>query len=227
MNYEIKGGNLPVVICNLAEGETLFNERGAMSWMSPNMEMKTIEGGFGKVFGRMFSGEALFQNQYVAKGGPGMIAFASSFPGSIKAVNVSNRNGWIIQKSSFLAADAGIDLSIYFQKKISGGFFGGEGFIMQKLSGDGIAFLEIDGAAIEYDLSPGESIVVNTGYVAAMSDSCKMDVQMIKGVKNILLGGEGLFNTTVTGPGHVILQSMPISATALELYRYMPHPSNS
>lgn len=227
MNYEIKGGNLPVVICNLEKNETMFNESGAMSWMSPNMEMKTVGGGIGKVFGRMFSGESLFQNQYTAKEGPGMIAFASSFPGSIKAVDIRDGNGWIIQKSGFLAAEMGVDLSIYLQKKISGGFFGGEGFIMQKLSGEGIAFLEIDGAAIEYDLDYGESLVVNTGYVAAMSASCKMDIQIIKGVKNVFLGGEGIFNTTVTGPGPVILQSMPIASTALELYRYMPHPSNN
>ena len=208
MRYEIKGDTLPVVVCYLENGERMITERGSMSWMSPNMKMETTSnGGIGKAFGRMFSGEALFQNRYTATGGNGMIAFASSFPG---------------QKSGFLASEEGVDLSIFFQKKFGAGFFGGEGFIMQRLSGNGIAFLEFDGHVVEYELRPGQQIVVDTGYLAAMDATCSMEIQTVPGLKNMVFGGEGVFNTVVTGPGHVWLQTMPISSVAGELLRYMP-----
>ena len=226
MQYEIKGGNLPVVICSLDNGESVFNESGAMCWMSPNMEMTTSGGGIGKMFGRMFSGENLFQNIYTARNDSGMIAFASSFPGSIRPVEIRPGDGLVVQKSGFLAAEAGVELSAFFQKKAGAGFFGGEGFIMQKLSGRGTAFLEIDGAAVEYDLAPGQKMIVDTGYLAAMSETCSIDIQAVKGAKNMLFGGEGSFNTIITGPGHIILQTMPVSKTAMCMYQYMPHPSN-
>ncbi len=211
MRYQITGEPMPVVICNLEQGETMISEAGAMSWMSPNMEMQTSGGGVGKVFGRMFSGEALFQNHYTAKGGPGMIAFASSFPGAIRAIEISPERSVIVQKSGFLASETGVELSVYFQKKLTAGFFGGEGFIMQKLTGRGMAFIEIDGSTVEYDLAPGQQIVVDTGYLAMVDATCTMTVQAVKGVKNVLLGGESLFNTIVTGPGHVVLQTMPMN----------------
>ena len=210
MRYEIKGDTLPVVICSLENGESMISESGAMSWMTPNMEMETVGGGAKKVVGRMFSGESMFQNRYTAQGA-GMIAFASSFPGSIRAVQISPGHEIVVQKSGFLASDPTVELSVFFQKKASAGFFGGEGFIMQKLSGYGTAFVEIDGSAIEYDLGPGEQLVVDTGYAAMMDATCSMTVQTVKGVKNILFGGEGLFNTVITGPGHVVLQTMPMS----------------
>ena len=197
MQYSIEGTPMPVVICQLQAGETMFTESGAMSWMSPNMLMQTSSnGGVGKMFGRMFSGESLFQNNYTAQGGPGMIAFASSFPGSIMAYQISPGNGLVVQKSAFLASESGVELSTYLQKKLGSGFFGGEGFIMQRLSGNGIAFLEIDGYAKEYMLQQGESIIVDTGYVAAMSESCTMDIQSVPGVKNMLFGGEGVEQVT-------------------------------
>lgn len=214
MQYKITGGNLPVVICDLQPGETMITENGAMSWMSPNMEMNTKAGGAGKAFGRMLSGESIFLNQYTARNGPGMIAFASSFPGSILPINMAQNNGIICQKRAFLASESSVNLSVYLHKKLGGGLFGGEGFIMQKLSGSGIAFLEIDGTAIHYDLKKGQKIVLDTGYLAAMDGTCQMDIQMIKGAKNILFGGEGLFNTVVTGPGRVWIQSMPINKIA-------------
>lgn len=226
MQYEIKGGNLPVVICSLENGESMFNESGAMCWMSPNMEMNTSGGGIGKMFGRMFSGESMFQNIYTARGGNGMIAFASSFPGSIRAVDISPGSSLVVQKAGFLAAEAGVDLSVFFQKKAGAGFFGGEGFIMQKLSGQGTAFLEIDGAAVEYDLAPGQKMIIDTGYLAAMTETCSIELQAVKGAKNVLFGGEGFFNTVITGPGHIILQTMPVSKTAMCMYQYMPHSSN-
>jgi uncharacterized protein (TIGR00266 family) len=209
MRYEIKGEPMPVVICELANGESMMSESGAMSWMSPNMKMETVGGGAGKVFGRMFSGEALFQNRYTAQG-DGIIAFASKFPGSLRAVEITPDRPVIVQKGGFLASEPGVELSVFFRKKLGAGLVGGEGFIMQKLSGHGMAFVEIDGSTVEYNLAAGQQIIVDTGYVAMMDASCSMDVQTVKGVKNIVFGGEGLFNTVITGPGRVVLQTMPI-----------------
>lgn len=215
MRYRIEGTPLPVVICELNAGEQMITERGSMSWMSPNMKMETTSnGGIGKVFGRMFSGEAIFQNRYTAMGGPGMIAFASSFPGTILAVEITPDRPLIVQKSAFLASTTGVELSVFFQKKLSAGFFGGEGFIMQKLTGHGVAFLEIDGYTVEYDLAPGERLIVDTGYLATMDASCSMDIQSVPGVKNMLFGGEGIFNTVIIGPGKIRLQTMPINSVA-------------
>jgi uncharacterized protein (TIGR00266 family) len=223
MKYQIIGEPLPVVTCQLEAGEAMITERGSMSWMSPNMKMETItNGGIGKAFGRMFSGDSFFQNRYTAMGGEGMIAFASSFPGSIRAFEIAPGNNIIVQKSAFLASEAGVELSIHFQKKLGAGLFGGEGFIMQKLSGRGIAFIEIDGYAMEYELQPGQSIVVDTGYLAAMTETCRMEIQSVPGVKNMLFGGEGIFNTVITGPGKVILQTMPVSAVASMIRPFIP-----
>ena len=211
MKYQIYGEPMPVVICNVDPGESLICESGAMSWMSPNMQMDTVGGGAGKVLGRMFSGENAFQNQYTAQGGPGMIAFASSFPGSIRAVEITPEHPVICQKKAFLASTAGVELSVQFQKKLGAGFFGGEGFVMQRLSGNGIAFIEIDGSVMEYNLAPGQQMVLDTGYLAMMDASVQVDVQSVKGLKNKMLGGEGFFNTVVTGPGKITLQTMPLS----------------
>ena len=215
MEYQIEGAPLPVVICQLEAGETMLTERGSMSWMTPNMKMETsTNGGLGKAFGRMLSGDSIFQNRYTAQGGQGLIAFASSFPGSIRAFDIGPGRELVVQKSGFLASEAGVQLS--------SGFFGGEGFIMQKLSGRGIAFTEFDGHIVEYDLDPGESLVVDTGYLAAMDATCSMDIQAVPGLKNMVFGGEGIFNTIITGPGHVYLQTMPISQVAGVLRPFMP-----
>lgn len=228
IKYQIEGGNLPVVICYPEEGQTLCTESGAMSWMSPNMKMETnTGGGLKKMFGRMFSGESLFLNEYTAMDSDGMIAFAASFPGSIIPYKVTPDNGIIVQKKGFLAMEKGLELSVYFQKKLGKGLFGGEGFIMQRISGEGIVFLEIDGHCKEYDLMPEQSIIVDTGYLAAMSESCTMEVQTVKGAKNIFLGGEGLFHTRITGPGKVYIQSMPIINTAQRLTPYLNIKSDS
>ena len=201
MKYEIKGENLPVVICTLQPGETMVTESGAMSWMSPNMKMETgAKGGLGGAFGRMFSGESIFQNRYTAQKDEGLIAFASSFPGEIRAVDIAPGRSIVVQKRGFLACTEGVELSVFFQKKFGTGFFGGEGFIM--------------------------SMIVDTGYLAAMDDTCTMEIVSVPGVKNKLFGGEGLFNTVVHGPGHIILQSMPISAVASCLSPFFPSGSN-
>ena len=222
IKYEIEGGNLPVVICYPEANQTLCTESGAMSWMSPNMKMQTnAGGGIGKAIGRLFSGESIFLNEYTAEGGEGMIAFASSFPGSIIPYRVTAGHSIIVQKRGFLAMEKGLDLSVYFQKKLGRGLFGGEGFIMQKISGDGMVFIEIDGHCKEYDLAAGQSIVVDTGYLAAMEETCSMDIQAVKGVKNVFFGGEGLFHTRITGPGKVYLQSMPLSELAQSITPYL------
>ena len=221
MRYEIQGDTLPVVVMYLDGGESIITEGGGMSWMSPNMTMQTTAGGFGKAIGRMFSGESIFQNIYTAQGGPGMIACASSFPGSVKVFNVTPQNPIILQKSAFLCAQMGVELSVYFRKNFGAGLFGGEGFILQKISGNGLCFAEFDGHVVEYDLAPGQQIIIDTGNLAAMTASCQMNVKTVSGVQNVLFGGEGLFNTVVTGPGKVWLQSMPAAKLAMLLSGYV------
>lgn len=222
MKYSIEGAPLPVVICDLEAEETMITEKGAMSWMTPNMKMETSGGGAGKMIGRMFSGESLFQNRYTSQGGAGQIAFASSFPGSILAFEIAPGKEIICQKSAFLASEAGVELSVAFQKKLGSGFFGGEGFIMQRLSGNGMAFVEIDGHVKEYTLEAGQTMVIDTGYLAAMEDTCKMDIVTVKGLKNKLLGGEGFFNTVVSGPGKIYIQTMPVNQMADTLRPFFP-----
>lgn len=154
-----------------------------------------------------------------------MIAFASRFPGSIRAFNIRPGQEMIFQKSAFLASEAGVQLSVHFHKKVASGLFGGEGFVLQKVSGQGVAFAEFDGHVVEYELQPGQQIVIDTGHLAAMTASCQMDIQTVPGVKNMLFGGEGLFNTVITGPGRVWLQTMPISNVAGALRPYIPSGS--
>ncbi len=227
MKYEIKGSPFPAAICYLENGEQIITEGGGMSWMSPNMKMETTtNGGIGKAIGRMFSNDKIFQNRYTSVGGNGMISFTSCFPGEIKAIEVKPGEELICQKSSFLASTPGVDMSVFFRKKLSTGLFGGEGFIMQKFSGNGLLFIEIDGTPIEYDLQTGEQIIIDTGHLVMMSASCKMDVKTISGMKNIFFGGEGIFNTVVEGPGKVILQTMPVTKLADLLATYIP-TSNS
>ena len=212
MQYNIVGDTLPVVICTLAPNESMITENGGMCWMTPNMKMETTtNGGIGKAFGRAFTGESMFQNVYTSQGGPGMIAFASSLPGCIRAFNISPGHDMVVQKRGFLASEMSVTLSVFLQKKFGAGFFGGEGFIMQRLSGYGVAFVEFDGFVVEYELQKGQQLVVDTGYIAAMDATCQMSIQQVSGLKNALLGGEGFFNTVVTGPGKVYLQTMPIN----------------
>ena len=215
MEYKIIGEPMPVVQCNLQAGESMKTESGSMVWMTPNMKMETnAGGGIGKAFGRMIAGEDIFQNIYTAQGEPGMITFGSSFTGSIRAIEISPGNSIICQKSAFLASEKGVELSAFFQKKMGAGFLGGEGFVMQKLSGNGTVFIEIDGYAVEYELAAGQSMILDTGCLAMMDETCSIDIEQVKGVKNMLFGGEGLFNTKVTGPGKIVLQTMTIGGFA-------------
>ncbi|MCL2053607.1 MAG: TIGR00266 family protein [Oscillospiraceae bacterium] len=222
MNYQVKGEPFPVVVCSLDSGESVNCQKGAMAWMSPNMQMQTnAGGGVGRMISRAVSGESIFQNVYTAQGGAGEIAFAASVPGHIMAMNISASRSVVAQKRAYLASEMSVDMSMFFQKKIGAGFFGGEGFIMQKFTGNGTVFLEIDGSVVEYDLQANESIHVDTGYLAAMDATCSVDIVTVKGIGNALFGGEGFFNTVVSGPGHVWLQTMPASAIAGALAPFM------
>ncbi|MDO4520557.1 MAG: TIGR00266 family protein [Erysipelotrichaceae bacterium] len=223
MKYEIKGTPFPVVECRIERGETMITEGGGMVWMTPQIEMTTSgQGGFA----RLFSGENIFRNLYTANADNQLIAFGSSFPGRILPIDVTNK-AWIMQKSAFLASEDTVNYEVVFQKKFSSGLFGGEGFIMQRLSGRGIVFVEIDGELIEYQLAAGQQIVVDTGNVAGYEETVQMDIQSVKGIKNKLFGGEGLFNTVLTGPGKILLQTMPVSGMAQILIPYMPTSSNN
>ncbi len=219
MRVEIKGTPMPVAIVHLEQNESIKTEKGAMSWMTANLDMETSGGGLGKMVSRAFSGESMFQNIYTAKNGAGMLAMASSFPGEIREFDVSNGD-IIAQKRAFLACEPTVDMSIFFQKKIGAGFFGGEGFIMQKFSGRGKVLLEFDGSIFEYDLKAGESMMIDSGNLAMMDATCTIDIERVKGAKNMFLGGEGLFNTKVTGPGRIWIQSMPANKMAEAIAPY-------
>nr|WP_325246117.1 TIGR00266 family protein [uncultured Oscillibacter sp.] len=225
MRYEITGGSFPVVVCHLENGEKMITESGSMVWMTPNMQMETSGGGLGKMFSRAFSGENLFQNIYTARGS-GMITFGSSFPGRIVPLEIGPGREMILQKKAFLAAEAGVSLSIHFNKKLGSGLFGGEGFIMQRLSGQGVAFAEIDGELVEYQLEAGQQLVVDTGNVAGFEPTVSMNIQQVPGLKNMVFGGEGVFNTLLTGPGKVWLQTMPISSVAMAIRPFIPTGNN-
>ena len=217
MQYQVKGEPLPYVEINLEAGEQVKCQRGAMSWMSAGIEMNTRGGGIGKMFSKAITGESVFEKVYTART-PGYIAFASSLPGNILAVPVEHGKDIICQKSAYLAATTGVDISIFFHKRLGAGFFGGEGFIMQRLSGNGLAFVEIDGSVEVKELAAGESLYIDTGYLAMMDSTCSMDIQTVGSVKNAILGGEGIFNTVVRGPGRVFLQSMPVAKLSASLY---------
>ncbi|MCR5107706.1 MAG: TIGR00266 family protein [Lachnospiraceae bacterium] len=234
MNYKVINEPLPALICQLEAGESIECEKGSMSWMTTSISMSTGVGGkkgsglmgaLGKMAKSAITGESFFRNTYTANSGPGEIAFASSFPGDILCFNVTNAP-IVAQKSSYLANTPGVDMDIFFQKKIGTGFFGGEGFIMQRFRGQGMVFLEINGSTYNYDLAPGESILIDTGYLAAMEETCTMDIEKISGAGNVILGGEGLFNTKVTGPGKVWLQTMPAITLANALLPFLPVGNN-
>lgn len=222
MNYTIEGGSLPAVIIQLNPGESIISQSGGRTWSrGPVITETKAEGGVGKSVGRVLSGESLFMSRYTAQG-PAEIAFSSSFPGRIVARELGPGQSVICQKSAFLCATLGVELSVFFQKKLGAGLAGGEGFIMQRVIGPGLVFFEVDGYCQEYDLVPGEPLICDTGVLAIMDDTCQMDVQMVKGVKNVLFGGEGLFDTVITGPGKVYLQTMTIQKLAVLMVPFLP-----
>lgn len=229
MEYKIIGTTLQAVILELDPGETVYSESGGMAWMSSNIDMKTSGrgGGLGGVLGRMVSGESLFLVEYTSQGGKGIVAFASDFPGKIVPINLAPGQELICQKSAFLCAEKTVGLGIHFRRKLGAGLFGGEGFVMQKLTGPGVAFVCLDGEIVEYTLEPNQMLKVDTGHVAMYEPTVAFDIEMMKGLTNIFFGGEGLFLATLRGPGRVWLQTMPTSNLARAIMPYMPTASSS
>lgn len=223
ISYRIDGTTLPVVTIELEPGEVIYSESGGMSWMTGNVEMKSHSGGgLGKMLKRAVSGESLFITDFFVNSGRGTVAFASEFPGKIIPFQLKQGESIIVQKDAFMCAEKSVDMDLHFRKRLGTGFFGGEGFIMQRISGPGLAFIEVDGEVIEYELEPGQQLKVDTGHLAAMEASVDFDVTMVKGFRNILLGGEGLFLASVRGPGKVWLQTMPMSKLAQKMAQFMP-----
>lgn len=219
METRIVGEDLPVVICKLKAGETVLTENGGMSWMDSGITMKTTtNGGIMKGLGRALAGESIFMNTYTAEKDDVEIAFASCFPGEILEFNLNEGEMIIAQKRAFLCAENTVDISMHFRKKIGAGFFGGEGFIMQKMTGPGKVFLEIDGSLVKKELQAGEKLKIDNGHLAAMTSNVDLNIETVKGVKNIVFGGEGLFLTTLEGPGTVWIQSMPVAKLASLFY---------
>ncbi|MDO5418434.1 MAG: TIGR00266 family protein [Lachnospiraceae bacterium] len=222
MEYRILGNTVPVVEAALQPGESLYTQSGGMAWKTEGIEMSTnARGGVLKGLGRMFSGESLFMATYTATR-PGVVAFASTVPGSILPLNVSSASGFTIQKGSFLCAQQSVNLEVTFTRKMSSGFFGGEGFILQRLSGRGMAFLEVDGDVVERTLAPGETLYVDTGNVVGFEDTVNFEAEMVRGLENIFFGGEGLFLTKLTGPGKIILQTQNFGDFTGKIFSRMP-----
>ncbi len=223
LRYKIIGTTLQAVVIQLPPDQEVFSERGGMSWMSANIDMQTnMEGGLGGAFKRMFSGESIFMVAFRSSGGDGLIGFSAEFPGKIVPLNLGPGQQIICQKDAFMCAERSVQLDIHFRRKLGAGFFGGEGFIMQRLTGPGLAFVELDGEIVEYTLEAGQMLKVDTGHVAMYEPSVQFDVEMVRGFKNILFGGEGLFLATLRGPGRVWLQTMPAMNLAKKIAQYLP-----
>lgn len=224
MQYQIIGKTVPTVEVTLNKGESMYTQRGGMTWQTQGIQMATnARGGIMKSLGRMFAGESIFMSTYTAEIDQAKIAFATTVPGDIKAINMSEiPNGMTVQKGAFLCAEPGVELNVTFSKRFSSGLFGGEGFILQKAQGKGMLFLEVDGDPIEKELAPGEILKVDTGNVVAFENTVSYEIETVKGLGNILLGGEGLFLTKLVGPGKVIIQSQNFGDFAGKIIAMMP-----
>lgn len=222
MRYRIFGDKLPGVTLQLDAGESIYTQSGGMSWMTDNFQMDTnVRGGLMKGLGRMLTGESLFMATYTARQAGAEITLTSAMPGEIRALQLDGQKQYIAQKSSFLCAQQGVVLST-FVNKLKTGLFGGEGFLMQRLSGEGMVFLELDGSIVEVDLQPGQRLKVDTGNIAFFESDVKYDVETVKGFTNIFFGGEGLFLSVLEGPGKVWLQSLNTASFAARLMGFMP-----
>lgn len=228
LQYQILGTTLQAAVIQLPAGQQVFSERGGMSWMSGNIKMETnMEGGIFGAFKRSFSGESLFMVTFTATGSNGLVAFSSELPGKIVPLHLGEGQSVICQKDTFMCAERSVQLDIHFRRKLGSGFFGGEGFIMQRISGPGVAFMELDGEIMEYTLEAGQMLKVDTGHVAMFEPTVQFDIEMVRGFKNILFGGEGLFLSTLRGPGRVWLQTMPAMNLANKIAQYLPPPPSS
>jgi len=224
MKYRIVGNNLQMVIIDMEKGERVYAEAGSMVYMSPNMKMEAkARGGLLKGIGRKLAGETFFLTEFTPENGNGYVSFAGNAPGTIIPIEIESGREFIVQKDAFLCAEDGVELSITFQKRLGSMFFGGEGFILEKLSGKGMAFIHACGDMVEIDLKEGESVRVDTGSVVGWDAGVDYTIQMVKGIKTIFFGGEGLFLTTLKGPGKVILQSMTLHNLAMALQPYLPN----
>lgn len=224
MRYEIVGRTVPAVEVILDKGESMYSQKGGMAWQTDGISMSTnARGGVMKSLGRMFTGESIFMNTYTSNVDGAKIAFATTVPGDIIPINVGEHNGFTIQKNSFLCAQPGVDISIAFTKRFSAGLFGGEGFVLQKAKGNGMLFLEVDGDPVEKVLAPGEVLKVDTGNVVGFESTVSYEIETIKGLGNIFLGGEGLFLTKLVGPGKVIIQSQNFGDFAGRILSVMPN----
>jgi uncharacterized protein (TIGR00266 family) len=223
MEYTIRGDVMPVLQIRLRKGEAIYTESGGMAWMTEGIAMKTSgRGGLGKMIGRALSGESLFLTTYTAEADNVAIAFAPEAMGKIIPLNLAAGNTMILQKDAFMCAEDSVEMAMHFRKKLGAGLFGGEGFILQKVTGPGVVFAEIIGEVVEYELKPGQRLKVDPGHLAMYEPSVNYDIQMVKGVKNMLFGGEGLFLATLTGPGKIWLQTMPISNLASRIAQAIP-----
>jgi len=223
MQYRISGNVMESVDIHLKQGETIYTESGGMAWMRGSFDMDTsTRGGLGAGLGRMLAGESLFLTTYICKSADGLITFTPEVPGKVVDLKLEAGQSMICQKDAFMCAEESVKLEMHFRKKLGAGLFGGEGFILQKITGPGTAFVEIPGEVRKIELKAGEKIQVDPGHIAVFEPTVEYDITGVKGIKNVLFSGEGLFLATLTGPGTVWLQTLPLSNLALKLARYMP-----
>ncbi|MFZ4827415.1 MAG: TIGR00266 family protein [Phototrophicaceae bacterium] len=228
MKYEINGTTMPVVEITLDKGESVFTESGGMSWMDDGIEMQTNgKGGLGKMIGRALAGESLFMTTYTATRDAQQIAFVPEMPGKVIPIELKAGQSLIAQRDAFMVAQEGVEMQMHFRRRLGAGLFGGEGFIMQRLTGPGLVFVEVGGEVVKRELARGEVLKVDPGHIAMMDTEIDFDVEMVKGLGNMFLGGEGLFISKLTGPGRVWLQTMPLSNLAKAIYRFLPKSSSS
>lgn len=228
LRYRILGTTLQALILELQPGQIVYSEAGALSWMSGNVQMEaTSGGGLGKMLGRLVTGESLFVVEYRAMNGPGLLAFSNEFPGKILPIELAPQQSLIVQKDAFLCAEQSVQMSVHWQKRLGAGLFGGEGFLLQRLTGPGLFFAELDGETVEYMLQPQQVLLVDPGHVAMFEPTVGFDIQMVRGIKTMLFGGEGLFLAHLTGPGRVWLQTMPMTNLVQAVARYLPREGGS
>jgi uncharacterized protein (TIGR00266 family) len=226
MRYEISGTFLQTVDIHLEQGESVYTESGGMAWMKGNVEMKTgTKGGLMAGLGRKLAGESLFMTTYTCRSSAGVVVFTPEAPGKVLDFELQPGQSLICQKDAFMCAQSSVKLEMHFRKKLGAGLFGGEGFILQKVTGPGVVFLEIPGEVREYTLAAGEVMQVDPGHIALMEPTVNYDIATVKGVANVLFSGEGLFLAKLAGPGRIWLQSMPLSNLAGKLAKYMPTKS--
>jgi uncharacterized protein (TIGR00266 family) len=228
MDHRIIGTTMPVLEMSLQPGETIFAESGELSWISMAVQMKTgtsvggQQGGLMAVLGRAIAGGSLFMTEYTAAGGEGMVAFAVKLPGEIHPLEIEPNQGYLVHRHGFMCATLGVQFSVGYQQSLGAGIFGGAGFRLQRLTGQGTAFVELHGEVVMYDLQPGNTLRIHPGHVGMFQEGVQFNITTVPGIKNALFGGDGIFLATLTGPGRIWLQSMSMSHLAHALAQYLP-----